>query len=506
MPGLHPAKRGGRRRPRLKPPRRRGHGMACQKCLPVAPPSRPSLVAVAGHQRGPPGRAFGGGIHDHDRHAKHVGDELAEFGRLRDPSRKHDLLSWEALHIEAVAPHPQVEHRRQQHRLGDVARRGARVVEADDQRRTPVRHARPRLVIHEGQRLEAAAVVGGGKELGDHGREGVAGAGGRHPAEHLDDRVHRRRAVPQPHHVDRLSVRSAEVVDRPIHSPERPVAHRVGDDARPEAHRHRAGCCDQRSGQCRRLIPFSGSDGSALGQSEQGGAAAAERATILSGTTHLGEQVAEGPHGRVAARPGHEGIEVGQPLRVVVKRLLVDRKHPGRIADTERPAAGEHVGDPAGRRGDPQHPRRLLGLVADRPQPPRDSHPLGHLRVEQCRELVPLGLVAAVAPQPNAPHCLAGRVGQHLAVHLPGNADRPHLHREPQRRELSPKVGHRHGDRLLPVARQLLLTLRRQPRHHRVAPLAGREDPHRLIGKDHRQALRADVDSEIALLVHVRSS
>jgi hypothetical protein len=89
------------------------------------------------------------------------------------------------------------------------------------------------------------AVVRRGEQLRDHRSERVAAAAAGHLAKHLYDRIHRRRPVPEPNHIDRLTVRGAEVIDRPIDALERAIAHRVGDHTRAEAHRHGAGLRDQ---------------------------------------------------------------------------------------------------------------------------------------------------------------------------------------------------------------------------------------------------------------------
>ncbi|MFM8709320.1 MAG: FGGY-family carbohydrate kinase [Planctomycetia bacterium] len=150
--------------------------------------------------------------------------------------------------------------------------------------RAPARHAQARLVVHEGQGEQAATVVGGGEQLRNDGREGVAAARAVHPAEHLHHRVHRCGAVPQEDHVDRLAVGRAEVVDCAGDALERPVAHGVGDDARAEAHRHHARGADQRSGERRRLVAFRRCHRDPGRQAEHGRAVAVEHAGILAGS------------------------------------------------------------------------------------------------------------------------------------------------------------------------------------------------------------------------------
>ena len=140
---------------------------------------------------------------------------------------------------------------------------------------------------------------------------------------------------------------------------------------------------------------------------------------------------------------------------------------------------------------------RLLRLVADRPEPAGGSQPLGALHAEPFREFVPLGLVAAVAPEPRGTETAAEFVGEHLAMHLARDADRADIHLDARRTEFLAQFGQRRDERLLPVAGVLLVTLGREARDHVVEPLAGRENPQVVSGEDHRESLRAGVYAEI---------
>ena len=224
-------------------------------------------------------------------------------------------------------------------------------------------------------------------------------------------------------------------------------------------------------------------------------------AAVLAHPPHGGQQVRKGTHRRLR-RFGDDRIEVGQQPGVVVERLLVDGKHAGGIADAEVPLAREPEGDPAGGGRDVGNLGRLVRLRADGPQPPRRRQPLGALHAEPFREFMPLALVAAVAPEPRGAQRAAELVGEHLTVHLAGDADPADIHLDAGRAEFLPQIGQRHAERLLPVAGVLLVTLGREARDHVVEPLARCENVQRLVGEDHRESLRAGIDAKIARSFH----
>ena len=91
-----------------------------------------------------------------------------------------------------------------------------------------------------------------------------------------------------------------------------PVAHRVGNDARAEAHRHHARCADQRSGQRRRLVSLGGRHRDAGRQAEQRGPVAIERASVCAGLLHMRQQVAERSHLLAVCRGRDDCVEVGK--------------------------------------------------------------------------------------------------------------------------------------------------------------------------------------------------
>ena len=68
-----------------------------------------------------------------------------------------------------------------------------------------------------------------------------------------------------------------------------------------------------------------------------------------------------------------------------------------------------------------------FGAVAGGPEPAGDGHPLGDLHAEAFGEFVLLGGVAAVAPEACRGERAAVFAGEHLAVHLAGDADGEHL-------------------------------------------------------------------------------
>ena len=201
----------------------------------------------------------------------------------------------------------------------------------------------------------------------------------------------------------------------------------------------------------------------------------------------------------MGSRFGGDVIEGRGEPGFVGKRGLVDRKHAGSVADPEQPAASKTVRDPAGGRRKVGCPRRLLRLVADRPQPADGSHAFRALHAKLVGEFMPLGLIATIAPQPRRAQGLPRGVGQHFAMHLPRDTDRPHLHGDALDIQFSSQRRHGCGQRRLPIGRLLLEAFRSQAGHHGIGALGGGQDLQGGVGKDHRQALRADVDPQIAI-------
>ena len=97
--------------------------MAGQKRRPVGSPVGQRLVAKLRHQSGPPGRALLGTVEDGDRRIKGIGDELAQLRRLDEPALQDDLGARIALPIKLLTAEPEIEDRRQEHRLHRVAGR-----------------------------------------------------------------------------------------------------------------------------------------------------------------------------------------------------------------------------------------------------------------------------------------------------------------------------------------------------------------------------------------------
>ena len=58
-------------------------------------------------------------------------------------------------------------------------------------------------------------------------------------------------------------------------------------------------------------------------------------------------------------------------------------------------------------------------------------------------------------------------------MHLPGDADRPHIDREAPVGEFLPQGGDRGTERPFPVGGELFVAFGRQPRHHVVGGAAG---------------------------------
>ena len=232
---------------------------------------------------------------------------------------------------------------------------------------------------------------------------------------------------------------------------------------------------------------------------------AIERAGVCAGLLHMGQQVAERSQLLAVGRGRDHRVEVGEKFRVVVERGLVNRKHAGRVADAEVPLAGEPEGDPAGGRRDVGHLGGLVGLVADRPEPAGARDSLRHLHTELVGKLVTLGLVAAVAPESRGGKRAAEFVSEHLAMHLARDADRLHVHLYTRSGELLSQVGHGRGQRLLPVARVLLVAVGGEAGHHCIGALSVGEDFQCLVAEDDGKSLRAGIDAEIALDVHAIS-
>ena len=147
---------------------------------------------------------------------------------------------------------------------------------------------------------------------------------------------------------------------------EGPIADRIGHDTRAEAHRHLPRGADQRAGQRRRLIPFGRRKRRADRQAEDRGAVGVERAAVLTRLGHLREESGE-LWKRAAGLGGDEAVVFGEEFLIVIKRGLIDRKHPGGIADPEAALPGEAEGDPAGGGGDVGGAAGEIGAVADRP-------------------------------------------------------------------------------------------------------------------------------------------
>ena len=462
---------------------------------PVARVAGEDGIAVGGHERCPPGAPLGGAGEDRHRRVEGVGEDLAEGRRLREPAGEDDLGARIALRGEDVAAVAEVEDRRQEHRPGDVPRRGVALVEPHHERRAAALHAHARLVIDKGEGEQAAAIVWRGKQERHEGLKSLAAGAGTGEAEHPHDGVHRRRAVADPDHVDRLAVGSAEVVDGAGDPLEGPIADRVGNDTRAEAHRYLSRGADERAGQRRRLIPFGGRKRRADRQPEEIGAMGIERAPILSRLGHLREESGEMREG-AARLGGDEAVVRGEEFVIVIKRRLVDREHPGGIADPEAALPGQPEGDPTGGSGEMGGAAGEIGAVADRPEEAGGGDPLRHLDAKKRRELGRLGLVAAIAPQPRWRKRRSFSIGEHLAMHLTGDADCRHGQIDPLGGKILPQGRHRRAKRPLPVGGRLLVAFGPQTTHHLVARFAGAEDLQFAVGKDHRQPLRAGVDAE----------
>ena len=64
---------------------------------------------------------------------------------------------------------------------------------------------------------------------------------------------------------------------------------------------------------------------------------------------------------------GDEAVVCGEEFLVVIQCGLIDREHPGGIADPEPPLPGEAEGDPASGGGEMNGAAGEIGAVADRP-------------------------------------------------------------------------------------------------------------------------------------------
>lgn len=150
-------------------------------------------------------------------------------------------------------------------------------------------------------------------------------------------------------------------------------------------------------------------------------------------------------------------------------------------------------------------------LIPHGPKKSSNGASLGNLDAEHLRELVPLGSIPPVAPEPGRSQNVVGRQ-QRLAVHLSGDADRGDSILPRRRRRLPlAKIGHGRSESVDPVGWSLLayLALGRVGSwwdgQHVVAAFADGEDAvrgHRAINKDDREALRSAVDAEVVAAVH----